>query len=72
MAQGFYPHAKIFPDNTASRHVNALAIYGGDEIEELLDALPAIPDTDITPPSGESLNDFHRAISKLDAHFTPM
>ena len=52
--------------------LDALAIYGGDEIEELLDALWAIPDTDITPPSGESLNDFHRAIAKLDAHFTPM
>ena len=41
-------------------------------IEELLTVLPAIPDTDITLPSGESLNDFHRAIAKLDAHFTPM
>ena len=33
---------------------------------------PFIPDTDITLPSGESLNDFHRAIAKLDAHFTPV
>ena len=58
--------------HTARRRVRCLRIYGGDEIEKLLNVLPAIPDTDITLPSGESLNDFHRAIAKLDAHFTPM
>ena len=70
--KGFIRKLRFFRITQLADMLDALAIYGGDEIEELLDTLPAIPDTDIIPPSGESLNDFHRAIAKLDAHFTPM
>ena len=38
----------------------------------MTDNLPDIADAEVTVPEGEEINDFHRAIAKLNNHFTPM
>ena len=38
----------------------------------MTDNLPDIADAEVTVPEGEEINDFHRAMAKLNNHFTPM
>ena len=48
--------------------IDALHIYGGEQIRELIESLESIP----TPSSAELLNEYAKIIAKLDNHFIPM
>ena len=48
--------------------VDALHIYGGEQIRELIESLENVP----TPSSAESLNEYKKIIAKLDNHFIHM
>ena len=52
--------------------LEALLIYGGEDIDELVDNLLQLPDEQVTVDANEQVNDFHRAIANLDNHFTSM
>ena len=70
--RNFERKLRFFRVTTLQDKLDALAIYGGEEIEELTDNLPNIADAEVTVPEGEEINEFHRAIAKLNNHFTPM
>ena len=70
--RNFERKLRFFRVTTLQDKLDALAIYGGEEIEELTDNLPDIADAEVTVPEGEEINDFHRAMAKLKNHFTPM
>ena len=53
--------------NTQDR-IDALHIYGGEQIRELIESLESVP----TPSSAEPLNEYDKIIAKLDNHFIPM
>ena len=38
----------------------------------MTDNLPNIADAEVTVPQGEEINDFHRAMAKINNHFAPM
>ena len=48
--------------------VDALCIYGGVQIRELIESLENVP----SPSSDENLNEYEKIIAKLDNHFIPM
>ena len=52
--------------------MDALVIYGGEEIKDIVEALPDVNDSSIQVPEGEQVTNFHRVLHKLDNHFTPM
>ena len=57
--------------------VDALYIYGGPEIEQLLEILPDPTDDQVSVPdyvkaSNETVNDFHKNVHKLHNHFSTM
>ena len=70
--RNFERKLRFFRVTTLQDKLDAVAIYGGEEIEELTDNLPNIADAEVTVPEGEEINDFHRAMAKLNNHFTPM
>ena len=70
--RNFERKLRFFRVTTLQDKLDALAIYGGEEIEELTDNLPDIADAEVTVPEGEEINDFHCAMAKLNNHFTPM
>ena len=53
--------------NTQDR-IDALHIYGGEQIRELIESLESIP----KPSSAEPLNDYDKIIAKVDNHFLHM
>ena len=53
--------------NTQDR-IDALHIYGGEQIRELIESVESVP----TPSSAELLNEYEKIIAKLDNHFIPM
>ena len=57
--------------------MDALYIYGGPEIEQLLETLPDPTDDQVSVPdyvkaSNETANDFHKNVHKLHNHFSTM
>ena len=70
--RNFERKLRFFRVTTLQDKLDALSIYGGEDIDELVDNLPQIPDEQVTVDANEQINDFHRAIAKLDHHFTPM
>ena len=70
--RNFERKLRFFRVTTLQDKLDTLAIYGGEEIEELTDNLPDIADAEVTVPEGEEINEFHRAMAKLNNHFTPM
>ena len=48
--------------------IDALYIYGGEQIRELIESLESVP----TPSSAELLNGYEKIIAKRDNHFIPM
>lgn len=52
--------------NTQDR-VDAINIYGGERIRELIDTLPDVPTPSIAEP-----NEYEKIMAKLNNHFTPM
>ena len=53
--------------NTQDR-IDALHIYGGEQIRDMLESLESVP----TPPSAELLNKYEKITAKLGNHFIPM
>ena len=53
--------------NTQDR-IDALHIYGGEQIRELIESLESVH----TPSSAELQNEYEKIIAKLDNHFIPM
>ena len=53
--------------NTQDR-IDALHIYRGEQIRELIESLESVP----TPSSAELQNEYEKIIVKLDNHFIPM
>lgn len=58
---------KKWISNTQDR-IDALYIYGGEQIWELIETLESVP----TPSSAEQSNEYKKIIAKLDNHFIPM
>ena len=52
---GFERKLRFFKVTEVNDKLDALAIYGGETVEELIDVLPDPQDTD-----GETLNDYHK------------
>ena len=50
--------------------VDALHIYGGERIRELIESLKDVPLA--SPPTSGEQNEFDKIIAKLDNHFIPM
>ena len=48
--------------------IDALHIYWGEQIRELIESLQSVP----TPSSAKLLNEYQKIIAKLDNHFIPM
>ena len=61
-------HFRYFRISNTQDRINALHIYGGEQIRELIESLESVP----TPPSTEPLNEYEKIIAKLDKHFIPM
>ena len=59
---------RYFRISSTQDRVDALHIYGGEQIRELIESLENVP----TPSSAESLNEYEKIIAKLDNHFIPM
>ena len=61
---------RYFRISNIQDRVDALHIYGGERIHELIESLKDVPLT-LPPTSGEQ-NEFDKIITKLDNHFIPM
>ena len=48
--------------------IDALPIYGGEQIRELIESPESVP----TPSSAELQNEYEKIIAKFDNHFIPM
>ena len=59
---------RYFRISSAEDRVDALHIYGGERIRELIESLENAP----SPSSAECLNEYEKRIVKLDNHFIPM
>ena len=70
--RNFERKLRLFRVTTIQDKLDVLAIYGLKKIEELTDNLPEIADAELTVPESEEINDFRRAMAKLNNHFTPM
>ena len=70
--QNFQRKLRFFRVTTLQDKLDDLAIYGGEEIEELTDKLPETADAEVTVPEGEEINEFHCTMAKLNNHFTPL
>ena len=46
--------------------IDAINIYGGEQIRELIDTLP-----EVAPPGGQNPTDFEKITMKLDHYFKP-
>ena len=70
--KGFARKMRFFGIKETQDKLDALYIYGGQEVENLLETLPnrnpiAVPD--YIKPADEQENDFHRAVDKLSQFF---
>ena len=59
---------RYFRTSNTQDCIDALHIYGGEQICELIESLESIP----TPSSAELLNEYEKIIAKLNNHFIPM
>jgi len=62
------PRCRYFRISNTQDRIDALHIYGGEQIRELIESLESIP----TPSLAELQNKYERIIAKLDSHFIPM
>ena len=71
--KAFQRKLRFFRVDGVTDQLDALIIYGGEELEELIDILPEPTEEEVsqTIPTGEK-SDFHYAITKLNKHFIPM
>ena len=74
--KGFARKLRFFRVTSLEDQVDALYIYGGPELEQLLDNLPDPADTDSDTclpeyirGSGDAVNEYHKAVYKLNKHF---
>ncbi|KAK3726579.1 hypothetical protein QZH41_011039 [Actinostola sp. cb2023] len=58
---------RYFRIDEVEDRVDAINIYGGELIRELIETLQ-----DVSPPPGEEQNAFENILAKLDNYFTPM
>ena len=59
---------RCFRISSTQDRVDALHIYGGERIRELIESL----ENALSPSSAESLNEYEKLIAKLDNHFIAM
>ena len=59
---------RYFRISNTQDHINALHIYGGEQIRVLIESLESVT----TPSSAELLNEYEKIIAKLNNHFIPM
>ena len=59
---------RYFSISNVQDRVDALHIYGGEQIRELIETLENVP----TPSTAENPDDYEEIIAKLDNHFIPM
>ena len=58
---------RYFHITNTQDHVDAINIYGGKQILELIDTLSDVPTPNIAEP-----NEYEMMIAKINNHFTPM
>ena len=58
---------RYFPITNTHDRVDAINIYGGEQIRELIETLPDVPTPTIAEPT-----ECEKIIAKLNNHFTPM
>ena len=61
-------HFRYFRISNTQDRIDALHIYGGEQVRELIESLESVP----TKSSAEPLNEYDKIIAKLDNHFIPM
>ena len=60
----------IFRISGTQDRVDALHIYGGEQIRELIESLENVPS--LSRLSNENPNEYEKIIAKLDNHFIPI
>ena len=73
----FVRKTRFFKVSTLQDKLDALFIYGGEEIETLIETLPYPDGGDVTlpedlKPATEAVNEYHRQVFKLNEYFITM
>lgn len=72
-AKQFNRKIRFFRITDVIDQLDALAIYGGEDIEELIDILPAPTDAEAQlVAANDQVTDYHKTMAKLNKHFVPM